>query len=304
MATLLTNMQDVCLELGLPVPTEVATSLDDQSRQLLALMNRVGDTLATEDNWNFLAMEHRFNTVYYQTTGDVTLGSTSITNVADTTGIVAGSIFQVVGNGIMQDSFVTDVSGSTITINCPATATATGVDLTFGQTKYDMPADFARMVNKTQYNRSNRWAIIGPKDSQEWQWLKSSYITTGPRMRYRIMNGKFTIWPMATSNVNLGYEYVSKYWALDSGGTLKARFTADTDTSLFPDTLLVLGTKLKYFEIKGFDTTALAAAFDRELSKYKATEGGADTLSLAPRWGDVLLTQNNLPDVGYGNIAS
>ena len=302
MASLLTNMQDVCMELGLPVPNIVIGAGDDQITQLTALMNRVGDLLTTEHNWQELAAEHRFNTVYYQYTGDVTLGSTQITNLSSIAGLT--SDFQVVGEGIMQDTFVTSVSGTTANLNCPATATATGVTLTFGQTRYPMPSDYNRMANKTAYNRSNRWAVVGPKDAQEWQWLKSSYITTGPRMRYRIMGGKFTVWPMATSNVNLGFEYVSNSWVIGADGSRKTRFTADDDTSLFPDRLLVLGTKLKFFEIKGFDTTALWQDYNDELSKYKAYEAGADTLSLAPQFANVLLTQNNIPDVGYGNTTT
>lgn len=302
MATLLTNLQDVCLELGLPVPNAVVSSNDDQVKQLLALMNRVGDTLCTEHDFNALAAEYRFQTVYYQVTGDTTLGSTTVSNVSSTSGITTD--FQMIGNGIMQDSFVTSVGASSIQINCPATATATGVTLTLGQTKYSMPSDFARMVNKTQYNRSNRWAVIGPKDAQEWQWLKSSYITTGPRMRFRIMGGKFVIWPLASSNVNLGFEYISNGWVISNNGTSKSKFSADDDTSLFPDRLLVLGTKLKYFQIKGFDTSSLAFDFNSELSKYKATESGADTLSLSPKYADPLLTMNNIPDTGYGNVGT
>jgi hypothetical protein len=67
---------------------------------------------------------------------------------------------------------------------------------------------------------------------------------------------------------------------------------------------LVLGTKLKYFEIKGFDTTTLFSDYQRELSKFKAQDAGADTLSMAPRYPNILLTQNNLPDTGFGNTTS
>jgi hypothetical protein len=167
-----------------------------------------------------------------------------------------------------------------------------------------MPSDYQRMVNKTQYNKSNRWSVIGPKDAQEWQWLKASYVTTGPRMRYRIQGNKFAVWPMPTSNVILGFEYQSGSWVVGADGTPKTRFSADTDTSIFPDRLLVLGTKLKYFQIKGFDTAALQADFAREVSKFKAQDAGADTLSLAPKYPNVLLTQNNHPDTGFGNTTS
>jgi len=300
--TMLQNVQDVCLEYGLTSPSAVAGSSDDTYLQLLALMNRVGNQLATEFDWQFLSKEHRFQTVYYQYTGDTTNGSTTLSNVSSIVGL--SSDFMVTGNGIQQDTFVVSASGTDVVMNVPATATATGVTFTFGQALYSMPADYDRIVNKTQYNKSNRWSVIGPKDPQEWQWLKASYVTTGPRMRFRIVGDKFAIWPMPSSTLTLGFEYISKNWAADSGGTGIAKFTADTDTCLYPDQLMILGTKMKFAEIKGFDTTALFADFSRELSKFKAQNAGADTLSMQAKYPDILLTQNNIPDTGYGNTTT
>ncbi len=60
----------------------------------------------------------------------------------------------------------------------------------------------------------------------------------------------------------------------------------------------------KVFEIKGFDTTTLYADYNRELIKFKAQDAGADTLSMAPRYPNILLTQNNIPDTGFGNTTS
>jgi len=302
MATFLENMQSVCAELGLPSPSVITGNTDDMVVQLSALMNRVGTTLTTENDWQALVKEYRFQTVYYQYTGNVALNALQLTGMSSTTGLT--SDFMVMGNGIMQDTFVTSVAGSAVNININATGAYTGQTYTFGQVNYAMPADYQRMVNKTQYNKSNRWSVIGPKDAQEWQWLKASYVTTGPRMRFRIAGNKFVIWPMPTAQVILGFEYQSGSWAASSTGTAQQKLINDNDTSLFPDYLLVLGTKLKYFQIKGFDTTDLKADYLRELSKFKAQDAGADTLSLAPRYPNILLTQNNLPDTGYGNTTS
>ena len=304
MATLLQNVQDVCIELGLPVPSVVASSTDDTVKQLQALLNRVGDTLTTENNWQALAKEYRFETNQFTVNGTTVLDSTTI-QVTSTAGITTN--YQISGNGIMQDTYVTAVDSgtNTVTINIPATGSYTNTPLTFGQANYPMPADYERTVNKTMYNKSNRWSVIGPKSAQEWQWIKASYITTGPRMRYRIMGDEFVIWPASyATNIVLGFEYQSNGWVEDTQGNPKTKATADTDTFLFPDRLLVLGTKLKYFEIKGFDTTTLYADYQRELSKFKAQDAGADTLSLSPRYPNILLTQNNIPDTGFGNTTS
>ena len=304
MATLLTNIQDVCLELGLPVPNVVASSTDETVRQLQALFNRVGDTLTTENNWQVLAREYRFTTNFYQRIGNVSANS-YIIQLSDVSNITTN--FQVIGNGVMQDSYVTAVDTGTnqVTINTPISASYTGATYSFGQANYPMPSDYQRTVNKTMYNKSNRWSVIGPKTAQEWQWLKASYITTGPRMRYRIIGDEFVIWPASyASNIVLGFEYQSNAWVEAANGTPKTKATVDTDTFLFPDRLLVLGTKLKYFEIKGFDTTTLYADYQRELSKFKAQDAGADTLSMAPRYPNILLTQNNIPDTGFGNTTT
>ena len=71
-STLLSMVQDAANELGLKAPASVVGSSNATSIQLLALFNRVGKQLYTEDDWQFLFQEHRFQTVFYQYTGDVT----------------------------------------------------------------------------------------------------------------------------------------------------------------------------------------------------------------------------------------
>ena len=260
MSTLLANIKNVCLELGLPTPNSVVSSTDQTTLQLLALINRVGDLLSTERDWNALAAEWRFQTVFYTLTGTLTAGSNTITGLASVAGL--STDFMAGGVGINTDSQLISVGTTSVVLSQPATVSGT-VAITFGQVRYPLPADFARMVDKTQFNKANRWALLGPNDAQQWQWQKSG-------------------------------------WVISAAGSVQSSFLADTDLSIFPDRLLVMGAKLKFFELKGFNTTALLNDFTRELDKYKAAEAGSDTLSLAPRAFDPLLTTNNLPDTGYG----
>ena len=98
----------------------------------------------------------------------------------------------------------------------------------------------------------------------------------------------------------LGFEYRSKGWAQAADGTVKNSFTADTDTCIYPDRLMVNATKLKYFEAKGFDTTAMMRNYLTELEAAKALDMSSANLSLAPRPGTVLIGYDNIPDSGYG----
>lgn len=63
------------------------------------------------------------------TTGNITSGSNSIASLASTTGLAVGQA--VSGTGIPAGAYVVTISGSTITISQDATATTTGVTLTF-----------------------------------------------------------------------------------------------------------------------------------------------------------------------------
>jgi hypothetical protein len=143
--------------------------------------------------------------------------------------------------------------------------------------------------------------MLGPVDAQQWQWLKSGYISTGPRVRWRILGNKFQIWPPYNTQEYLGFEYRSKGWVRSANNQVKNSFTNDDDTSVLDDTIIVLATKLKYFQIKSFDTTALSADYQRYLSIAKANDKGSATLSFAPQPSAVLIGWANIPDTGYGS---
>ena len=298
--TMLQLMQDVSNELGLVAPTYVTGNTNQDVTQLLALMNRQGYNLTKEYDWRALQIEYRFYTQAITTTGDVVNGSPIITNVADTTGL-SNKWMASTGNGVPQDCSVVSVVGSTVTMNQPMQATEVGASLVFGQTKYDLPPDYETITDRTHWDKTKHWEMLGPEDAQQWQWLKSGYISTGPRVRWRILGQYFQIWPIMNTSEYLGFEYRSKGWARGADDSVKNSFTADTDTTVFDDQLMIMGTKLRYWQIKGFDTTALQQEYDRYLSVAKANDKGAPNLSFAPYPSKVLIGYANIPDTGYGS---
>jgi len=64
---------------------------------------------------------------------------------------------------------------------------------------------------------------------------------------------------------------------------------------------MVLSIKLKYFEAKGFDTTAMFRNYREELNNGYALDQSAANLSFAPRLGTILIGYDNIPDSGYGS---
>ena len=297
--TMLQLVQQVTAELNLAVPTYVAGNTSQDVQQVLALMNRAGFDLVKEHDWQALELEYRFYTTAITTTCDTINNTYDLLNVGNVTGL--NNNYSVVGTNVPQDTYVESVSGSTVTVSQLASASSIGGTVTFSQTKYDLPPDFETITDNTHWDKTKHWQMLGPEDAQQWQWLKSGYISTGPRIRWRILGNQFQIWPPYNTQEYLGFEYRSKGWARSATGAVKNSFTADTDTTVFDDTVLVLATKLKYFQIKSFDTTALMQDYMRYLNVAKANDKGSATLSFAPYPSKVLIGYANIPDTGYGS---
>ena len=297
--TMLQLVQQVTAELNLAVPTYVAGNTNQDVQQVLALMNRAGFDLVKEHDWQALELEYRFYTTAITTTCDTINNTYDLLNVGNVTGL--NSNYSVVGTNVPQDTYVESVAGSTVTVSQLSSATSVGGTVTFSQTKYDLPPDFETITDNTHWDKTKHWQMLGPEDAQQWQWLKSGYISTGPRIRWRILGNQFQIWPPYNTQEYLGFEYRSKGWARSATGQVKNSFTADTDTTVLDDTVLVLATKLKYFQIKSFDTTALMQDYMRYLNIAKANDKGSATLSFAPYPSKVLIGYANIPDTGYGS---
>jgi len=64
---------------------------------------------------------------------------------------------------------------------------------------------------------------------------------------------------------------------------------------------MVLAVKKKYFQIKGFDSSAFEREYMMHLSIAKAANVGASNLSLAPQNSQVLISIAQVPDTSYGS---
>jgi hypothetical protein len=295
-------VQQVTAELNLSVPTYVAGNQSQDVQQILALMNGAGYELVKEYDWQALQVQYRFYTQAITTNATAIEGSNILTVDINTNISAVTSQWQITGYNINQDTNVVTANNTTKEIVMTQMASGTGIgSVVLGQTAYDLPPDFETITDRTQWDKSKHWESLGGETAQQWQWLKSGYISTGPRIRWRILDNQFQIWPVMNTNEYLGWEYRSKGWARSSTGAIKNSFTQDSDTTVFDDRLMVLYTKLKYFQVKSFDTTALNQDYMRYLSVVKANDKGAPNLSFAPYPSKVLIGYANIPDTGYGS---
>jgi len=283
---------------GLPSTVVSNTNLDVV--QTLALVNIEADMIAREFDWQALRIQYNFTAEYYSYTGDTTNGYVTVTGMSSITGL--DSTFMLTGTGVPQDTFVVTATGTRIEMNREATATGNDTALTLSKVLFSFPTGYDRVVDRTQWDKSKHWELLGPQTPQQAEWLRSGFIATGPRVRFWDMGGFFQIWPPLGVEENLSYEYYSKYWVYATGGTTttKQYFTVDTDTCIFPDALMHALIRLKYFEVKGFDTTSFEKAYLKQLDLAKSGDHGNASLSMCPTPSDVLINFNNIPDSGYG----
>ena len=295
-------VQQTTAELNLAVPTYVIGNQSQDVQQVLALMNGAGYELLKEYDWQALQVQYRFYTQSLTANATTVNGSTTLTFAPGTDLSAVDSQWQLTGYNIPQDTYVVSADNTTKVVVMSQMASGSGVQsVVCAQTAYDLPDDFETITDRTHWDKSKHWEMLGPEDAQQWQWLKSGYISTGPRVRWRILDNQFQIWPVMNTNEYLGWEYRSKGWARSAAGAVKNSFTADTDTTVLDDRIMVLATKLKYFQIKSFDTTALQQDYMRYLNIAKSNDKGAPNLSFAPYPSKVLIGYANIPDTGYGS---
>ena len=185
--------------------------------------------------------------------------------------------------------------------------------------EYPLPDDWKYFVDQTQWDRTNHWPLLGPKSPQEWAWLKGGLNATAPRMRYRVMNNKFCIWPIPSAttsnsagNPNPGtfapfefaMEYVQGNWVLPTGlNSPTDMVTDDGDIVWYDPWLIMKYAKVKFYQLKQFDTTAVEADFMLVFDALTGKDVGGGVLSLSPGYPPQFLGVWNVPDGSWNTGA-
>jgi len=282
--TLLQLVDQMSAELGLTQPAAVIGSSNNQTIQILALANRLGKDLVRDFEWQRLVQAYIWQTqVAVSTTGNITAGSKVITNIPTTAALAVGNV--VTGTGQTPYAEILTIDSSTqVTLNAPVATSTSSVSMTFAKQDYDLPGGYDRMISDTNWDRTDHWRNLGTKSSQDWQFLQGGIISIGPRERYRIYNNKFRIFQALTTVYNFSFEYVSNWWVCATGSDQgsKSAYTADTDTCVFPDDLMLAGLKFYFLKAKKLDYSVELGEFMRSLSYCKAQDVPVSAMSLAP----------------------
>lgn len=181
--------------------------------------------------------------------------------------------------------------------------------VTDGSTSYDLPADFASMVDQTGWNRSST-APMEAVTSQVWQYLKalpsSSVIKVVFRTAFDGLGAPtLEVQDSLGSGQTLAFEYRSRLWVIhadDATAPDADAPTADEDKVLLDSELVTACLKVAFLQAKGFDSSAaVAEAFEALESERSANVGAMPVLRFG-RYsaGEPLMDERNAPRTGFG----
>lgn len=309
---LLTLIGRACSELGLVAPSVVVGNLDQQIVQFLALATREGReqySMATPiGGWQVQRQEY----VFAMQSSGILLGC-SITSGSNIVTVPAGNNIAI--GWVVSNSGASNASGFTypttvaqivdathVRVSNASTVTNTNISLAFGQDTYPLPADYDHMIPQTQWDRGFRWQLLGPMSPQEWQVLKSGLSPTGPRRRFRLIDGAFVVDPVPYDTNQLVFEYYSTNWVQAAGtGVSQRQFLADTDYFMLDDDAFVMGVIWRFRRAKGLDYDEEKNSWENRIELMKGRQAGERSLPLNANAGGVrLLNNQNVPDTGFG----
>lgn len=298
-------------ELGFPQLSSLVGNTDPTAIQILSLLNSEGEELRDTPEGGWTAMQTEFNLIVNPpliTVGDVAENSAVIQNIPSTTGLTPGN-WAVIGDFLPTAARILSVNGpNQITMTMESTGAALQTPITFAQDTYQIPADFKAYINRTWWDRTNRWELLGPDSPQMDQWHRSGIVVTGPRRHWRqlgnSLNNTYRLWPAPVEIVNplqLVYEYLSTNWVNMTGSTTStgtnSAFTNDTDTPFLDDRALIEGLKWRFKKIKGYggwedDRNDYIDVVDRLIGR----DGAAGTLSMVKRVHPIFISPANVQD--------
>jgi hypothetical protein len=170
---------------------------------------------------------------------------------------------------------------------------------------YALPADLNFAMVKTAWDVNFKWQLLGPLSPQEWDVLVYGISPVGPRRRYRIINGQFSVNPTpsaADAGNQLAFEYVTNKWCQSNAAVGQTAFAADTDTYLLDDDMMQLGIKWRFLRAKGLDYMEEKEAWERQRDLAISGDGFSRDLPINSTASGVhLLGEANVPDTGFGS---
>ena len=168
---------------------------------------------------------------------------------------------------------------------------------------FDLPVDFFRFIDQTQWNGAMRLPAYGPVTPQGWMAYLVMPITSVFTLTWQVREGK--VWflnPLAPPGNPFRFMYYSNALVIDADNPdlLKNIATKNGDTFRLDGALVTLLARCKWLSWNGFDTAAAQRDYN---TQYDARVGAAKSgpILSAVRFGGLhLINAANVPATNFG----
>lgn len=177
---------------------------------------------------------------------------------------------------------------------CTFTTVASPADLVVVASGFDY------ILTDTVWDRT-RDQRVPPMTAETWQAYQASS-STGPTMRYRIMDSAFYLYPDPGAGRDMAFEYVTKNWNQTTGGVEQDAWANDTDTGLLSEKLMALGLIWRWKKAKGMEYGEDFSTYERRVANDISRDGAAPHISMSRyRRAGALIGTESVPE-GSWNI--
>ena len=167
---------------------------------------------------------------------------------------------------------------------------------------YDLPADYATMVNETAWDITNHRPIDGNTGPQDWSssiaWLSQ---VSDLRQSYRIVSNmpsglgrRLQLYPVPPAGREVVFFYNSTHWVRGADGTTRDHILENTDVPILDDTLMELDLVWRFKHSRGLHYQLELAEFDQERNRLMAQDSEPRTIQIGRRRIDGV--QLNIPE--------
>ena len=143
-------------------------------------------------------------------------------------------------------------------------------------------SDFSHIIPDTITNeRPTKVTYV----SSEKEWTEFRILRPSLPV-FRLRGNRLLLLPNNYAGDTWYFEYISKNWVLSENGNSKDTITVDTDTTVFNEELMTLGTVSMFKQDKGLDNTADAAKFEKLLNDLIFNNEPKQPISMGCKYND------------------
>lgn len=195
----------------------------------------------------------------------------------------------------------TELEEISMAFDWPLLNTTYNFNTVIGQSQYNLPADFRKLLIKSAYNAATYYRMRGSLTAAQWQYRRNALL--GPVQRYQIrLTGnpnKLNITPTPQSVEALVYEYQKSNFAM-AGAVEQPLYAVDTDVSIVDERLVRMGLKWRIKHAKGLEFSADIALYNQAVQRAYAASIALDEIDITETTRTEVLSPGYVPETGYG----